>query len=127
MTRVVLDASAVIAAIGNEPGAQLVDAAAATAAISTVNLTEVQAKLIERGFGKDEAWNAALSFCNEVVAFDRHQARIAGDLRTSTRSLGLSLGDRACLALAITLGAPVYTTDRAWQTLDAGPKIRLLR
>ena len=62
-----------------------------------------------------------------VVPFDARQAIIASDLRPSTRHLGLSLGDRACLALANSLGAPVMTADRAWAALDVGISITVIR
>ena len=68
-----------------------------------------------------------MSFCNEVFSFDPAQATVAGGLVASTRSVGLSLGDRACLALAMLLKAPVYTTDRLWKKLHLGVEIRLLR
>jgi PIN domain nuclease of toxin-antitoxin system len=62
-----------------------------------------------------------------VAAFSGEQARITGSLVDQTRSLGLSLGDRACLALGLHLGAPVYTADRAWKKLKLGIPIHLLR
>ena len=127
MDRSVLDASAILAAIGSEPGADLVLEQISQAAVSTVNLAEVQSKLIEKGFPPDEAWESALSFAREVFVFDAQQASTAGGLIPFTRPFGLSLGDRACLALAITLKAPVYTTDRVWANLNLDIDIRLLR
>jgi PIN domain nuclease of toxin-antitoxin system len=62
-----------------------------------------------------------------VVPFDEEQARIAGDLVTRTRHLGLSLGDRACLALGIALAVPVYTADNTWKTLKVAVKIHVIR
>ena len=127
MSRVVLDASAILAAIGDEPGADLVFANMSDAAVSTVNLAEVQSKLIERGFPAADAWESALSFSREVFVFDSQHARTAGALISSTRPFGLSFGDRACLALAMILEAPLYTTDRIWASLDLGLDIHLLR
>ena len=127
MDRAVLDASAILAALGNEPGADLVFEHISHAAVSTVNLAEVQSKLIERGFSPDEAWESALSFAREVFVFDAQQASTAGRLVPFTRPFGLSLGDRACLALAITLKAPAYTTDRIWANLHLDVDVRLLR
>ena len=127
MDREVFDASAILAAMGNEPGANLVFERISRAAVSTVNLAEVQSKLVERGFPPDEAWESALSFAREVFVFDAQQASMAGGLIPFTRPFGLSLGDRACLALAITLKAPVYTTDRIWANLNLDVDIRLLR
>ncbi len=127
MDRAVLDASAILAAIGNEPGADLVSEHISHAAVSTVNLAEAQSKLIERRLPPGEAWESALSFAREVFVFDAEQASIAGGLIPFTRPFGLSLGDRACLALVITLRAPVYTTDRLWANLNLNVDIRLLR
>jgi ribonuclease VapC len=127
VSRVVLDASAILAAANNEPGAGIVLAHVSEAAVSTVNLAEAQEKLVRRGLSPSDAWETALSFCNEVFSFDPAQATVAGGLVASTRSLGLSLGDRACLALAMLLKAPAYTTDRLWKKLHLGVEIRLLR
>jgi ribonuclease VapC len=96
-------------------------------AVSTVNLAEVKSKLILKGLAPGDAWAAALSFSNEIFSFDSEQASIAGGLVEFTRPYGLSLGDRACLALALVLDAPVYTTDKAWAKLDLGLRIHLLR
>jgi ribonuclease VapC len=90
-------------------------------------LAEAQSKLIHRGLPPAEAWEVALSFCHQAVPFDSAQASVAGGLVTSTRPLGLSLGDRACLALALLLKAPVYTTDREWKKVRLGVDIHLLR
>jgi ribonuclease VapC len=92
-----------------------------------VNLAEVQTKLVRGGGSAERAWADAIGLANRVEPFTVEQARIAGNLVTSTRPIGLSLGDRACLALAITLEAAVYTTDRLWKTLNAGVDIRVLR
>ena len=127
MNRVVLDSSAIIAAILKEPGAQTVIDQVPFAAVSTVNMAEVKGKLIGRGLSPADAWRMALSYSNEVVSFDSEQASIAGGLIASTRRYGLSLGDRACLALAMVLEASVYTADKEWARLDLGLKVHLLR
>jgi PIN domain nuclease of toxin-antitoxin system len=127
MSKFVLDASAILAAANNEPGADFVVAHSSEAIVSTVNLAEAHSKLILLGLPESDAWEIALSFCSEVISFDAAQSRIAGALISSTRSLGLSLGDRACLALGMLLRAPVYTTDRSWKKLNLQVEIRLLR
>jgi PIN domain nuclease of toxin-antitoxin system len=127
VNRVVLDASAIIAAIGSEPGADIVLEQISNAAVSTVNLAEVKSKLVDSGFPPADAWEAAVSFSREIFDFDSRQADVAGGLISSTRHLGLSLGDRSCLALALILKAPVYTADRDWTKLDLGLDIRLVR
>jgi ribonuclease VapC len=127
VNRVVFDASAIIAASNNEAGSRTVLAMKDRSAVSTVNLAEVKSKLILKGLAPGDAWAAALSFSNEIFSFDSEQASIAGGLVEFTRPYGLSLGDRACLALALVLDAPVYTTDKAWAKLDLGLRIHLLR
>ena len=128
MNRVVLDASAVMTVINSEPGAdKLTPQILSTALTSTVNLAEVHGKLIQRGFSPDDAWTAANGTIHEAVAFTAEQAKTAGDLVIQTRALGLSLGDRACLALAIALQATVYTADRSWKNLNVGVRIHVIR
>jgi len=94
---------------------------------STVNLAEVQGKLVDGGLPADKAWLATLRSVREAVPFTEEHARTAGSLIAQTRSLGLSLGDRACLALALQLDAPVYTADRSWRNLRLGVKIHVIR
>jgi ribonuclease VapC len=124
----VLDASALMAVINNEPGAdKLTPQIMSAATASTVNLAEVHGKLVQRGFTPEDAWAAAHGVIDEAVAFTAEQAKTAGDLVVQTRALGLSLGDRACLALGIALRAPVYTADRAWKNLKLGIRIHVIR
>jgi len=128
VNRIILDASALLAVISGEPGAEkLTPDLLARAVASAVNLAEVQSKLVSRGWTSDQAWEDATSPVREVVSFDESQARIAGDLVTLTRNIGLSLGDRACLALGITLNAPVYTAEKAWKILKINVKVHLIR
>jgi ribonuclease VapC len=128
MSRVVLDASALLALLNQEPGAQLLTPELLRdATASTVNLAEVQTKLVREGSDPDEAWELSLAPIAAIEPFTSEQAKTAGTLVTQTRPLGLSLGDRACLALAIALGAPVYTTDKEWKRLKLGIPIHLLR
>ena len=127
MSRVVLDASAILAVLGREPGSEAILRHLGNTSVSTVNLAEVHGKLLQRGVPDADAWDGALSLANEVVDFDREQARLAGTLVLQTRALGLSLGDRACLALGMMLKAPVYTADQAWKGLPLGIKIHVVR
>jgi ribonuclease VapC len=127
VNKVVLDSSAILAAIGREPGADKVMSLRPVAAASTVNLAEVQGKLIERGFPPQQAWEAGRSFVEEIFSFDSVQAKVAGALITIARPLGLSLGDRACLALALVLGVPAYTSDREWEKLSLPIPVHLIR
>ena len=124
---VVLDASAVLALVNSEPGAGVVGEVASEAAVSAVNLSEVVAKLAEGGMPA-EAISELLEELNlEVIPFDSEQAYRAGLLRPLTRPIGLSLGDRACIALGLRLGSAVLTTDRGWATLDLGLEVLLAR
>jgi ribonuclease VapC len=128
MERIVLDASAILALIGNEPGAdKLTSSLLSRAVASAVNLAEVQTKLVSRGWTSSQAWEDATSPVREVVSFDEQQARVAGDLVIQTRHLGLSLGDRACLALAVVLGLPAYTAEKAWKKLRFIVPIHIIR
>ena len=96
----VLDASALLCLLFDEPGADRVEQVLHEAFVSAANLSEVVAKLIDRGLEGGEALADLRELDFEVVAFDRGQAERAGLLRATTREAGLSLGDRACLALA---------------------------
>jgi PIN domain nuclease of toxin-antitoxin system len=117
-----------LAVLNHEPGAEkLTPAMLSNAAGSTVNLAEVHTKLVSRGGDPEEAWEDALSSIYEPVPFTEEQAKIAGALVAATRALGLSLGDRACLALALVLKAPVYTTDRSWKKLNLDIRIHVIR
>ena len=128
MNRIVLDASAILAVISGEPGAEkLTPDLLARAVGGTVNLAEVQTKLVSRGWTSAQAWEDATSPVREVLPFDEEQAKIAGDLVTQTRPLGLSPGDRACLALGIALKVPVYTAEKAWKKLRVGMRIHVIR
>jgi len=128
MSKIVLDASALLALLNDEAGAQeLTTQLLKEATISTVNLAEVQTKLVREGTDPAKAWEFALAPIFDPEPFTVEQARIAGTLVKDTRPLGLSLGDRACLALGIMLKAPVYTADRHWKHLKLGVRIRVIR
>lgn len=128
MSSIVLDASALLVLLNGEQGAEkLTPQLLADATSSTVNLAEVQSKLVSRGMEPEDAWEATVSPIREAAAFTTEQAKIAGSLITETSALGLSLGDRACLALGITLQAPIYTADRSWKNLRLGVRIHVVR
>jgi len=128
MSSIVLDASALLALLNDEPGTEkLTPQLLSVAACSTVNLAEVQSKLVARGLSPKMAWVVALGPIRQAIPFTTEQAKTAGDLIAQTRELGLSLGDRACLALALVLKAPAYTTDRTWKKLKLDIRIHVLR
>lgn len=97
------------------------------AQIGAVNCSEAFGKLVEAGLDEETADSLIDSLQLKVIPFDREEARLAGSLRRTTRELGLSLGDRACLALARVRGAVALTCDRSWTRLDAGCRVELAR
>ena len=119
---VVLDASALLAWLFRETGADQVADFLATGdcAMSSVNWAEVSAKLIDRGYPESQFTSLLDALELELVPFDASLATQTGLLRTATRSVGLSLGDRACLALAQARQASAITADRAWMGLAKG-------
>lgn len=127
MNSVVLDASAILAAIRNEPGGELVSSIATGALLSTVNLAEVMSRLIETNMREPYARAAIDRLGPNVIAFDASLAYAAARLRPRTRHLHLSLADRACLALALQRRLPVLTADRVWTKLKLGIEIRVVR
>ena len=124
---IALDASAVLAVINSEPGAEMVQRAWTDASVSAVNYSEVIAKLVEAGLDDAEAIGVLEALPITVHALDAAQAQRAGLLRRQTREHGLSLGDRACLALAMMLGLPAMTADHGWIDLDLGIEIVVIR
>jgi PIN domain nuclease of toxin-antitoxin system len=128
MNEAVLDSSAILAILDGELGSEKLNLEVlGQAVISAVNLAEVQTVLVNRGVPAEDAWLDACSPVRDVISFNADQAKIAGSLVNQTRLLGLSLGDRACLALGILRGVPVYTADRVWKKLKVGVEVRLLR
>jgi PIN domain nuclease of toxin-antitoxin system len=124
---IVADASAILAALKNERFDNIHPQRLVRATISAVNLCEVRTKLHDDGLSEAQA-DAAVSVMNlRVVPFDEPQARVAAGLRRLTRPAGLSLGDRACLALGDRVGCPVVTADRIWRSLDLGVEVVVIR
>lgn len=122
-----MDASALLALLNHEPGYEEVARIIPHAAISAVNLSEVVAKLADSGMPEEKIREALEGLALEIHGFGRELAYETGLLRPSTRSRGLSMGDRACIALGSRLGLPVLTADRAWEGLDVEAEIRLVR
>jgi PIN domain nuclease of toxin-antitoxin system len=127
VSNVVLDASALLALVNQEPGHTLVANLLPKARISAVNLSEFVAKLTDRGMAEEEIQEILAELNLQVIPFDEAQGALAGYLRPVTKHLGLSLGDRACLALGIQMNCPVVTADRAWAKLTIGPVIQVIR
>ena len=111
----------------NEPFSHSILADSSSSTISAVNCSEVLSKLHDDGLTDAQRMRRSSTMDLRVIAFDGPQARVAARLRPVTRHAGLSLGDRACLALGLELGRSVVTADRAWANLDIGVDIVLIR
>ena len=121
-------ASDPLALLKREAGsAQVAQAVASGAALSTVNLCEVVAKLTDGGMTETAIRAAIGSLDLQLFDFDAELGHRAGLLRTVSRSAGLSLGDRSCLALAERLGVPALTADRSWASLHVSVTVRVIR
>ncbi len=122
-----IDASALIAAVEGEPGGEVVEPLLASASMSSLNLSEVLVHAGRRGIDVGEERTNVEATGLTVVAFDAEQAELAAAMAPITRSAGLSLADRACLALAQRLGVPAITADRAWRDVRLSVSVELIR
>jgi len=127
MTSAVFDASAILALVNGENGSDAVLAVLDNASVCSVNHAEVVTKLVERGLTLNLARETLRSIGVTVIDFDVGLAERTGDLRRATKDRGLSLADRACLALAEREGVFALTADRTWAGLDLGVEVRLIR
>jgi ribonuclease VapC len=127
MPEAVMDASAVLAYLRQEPGSDAVESLLARSMLSAVNLTEVVAKLVQRGAESALAREIVESLGCETVSVGFDLAFRAGTLEPETRALGLSLGDRSCLALAEREGVPAVTADRVWSRLTLPISVTVIR
>ncbi|MCY3621307.1 MAG: type II toxin-antitoxin system VapC family toxin [Gammaproteobacteria bacterium] len=123
----VFDSSALLAIAFGENGADVAAQALDGAVISAVNAAEVVTRYVDRGSSPDQARRWFEDFGLAVRPFDEVLAMQTGSLREKTREHGLSLGDRACLSLAMRENASVVTADRAWASLDLGLDVQLIR
>ena len=126
MHKVVLDASALLALINSEPGADNVAKILPNACMSSVNYSEVATVLQNIGMSGDVI-ESILEGLVEVISFSQEHALFAASLHSQTKKHGLSLGDRACLALGCSIKCPVYTADRVWANLNLEIKVHLIR
>jgi ribonuclease VapC len=127
MSDVVLDSSAILAVINREAGADRVLAVADGAVVSALIVAEVVSWMAVRAVPAGKIYDTLANFKLVVQPFHHTRAIAAGLLIVKTARRGLSLADRACLALAIELGLPVMTGDRVWSDFDLGIEIRLIR
>jgi PIN domain nuclease of toxin-antitoxin system len=117
----VIDSSALLASIYREQGGEKIGSMLAGARMSSVNVAEVFSKLADAGRLSDEFVETFSSLGLQIIDFDVSQARKVGELRPITKHLGLSLGDRCCLALAILSDATAVTADRSWKKFKLCP------
>ena len=125
--RAVLDSSAVLAVLREEPGADTVAALLPGAALSVVNLAEVLAVLMRQGVPAAEASAVVDLLGLHLQSAEPPLARAAAAIAGATRAEGVSLGDAFCLATARALHVPAVTADRAWARLRVGVKVQLIR
>lgn len=124
---IVFDSSALLAVTFEEEGAEIAAQALNDGIISAVNASEVITRYVDLGASEEEALTSFRAFGLEIYPFDESLAIATGLMRSATRDAGLSLGDRACLALAIREHSSVLTADRAWATLDLDIAVELIR
>ena len=127
MADAVLDASALIAFLRNERGTEKVAKVLTHSCISAVNLAEALGKLVEHGKPLEDVAFQVERLRIPVVPFDGEQASIAASLWKQTRAVGMSLGDRACVALARQCSLPALTTEADWLKCELGIKIVKIR
>jgi ribonuclease VapC len=133
LNKVVLDASAVLARLYNEPGGEQIDALlddleignGVQISISSLNWCEILTRLHRASVTNPEEMLASLLAGVELVPFGKAEAEVAAKI--SKINPALSLGDRACLALARTLDATAWTTDKIWAQIPFGAKVNMLR
>ena len=133
---VVLDASALLAYLKDEPGYEIVDRVLSESVISSANWAEVVQKVIAAEVDLDGMLDELEALGLKVEPFITEDAEVTGRLWTQTKQIGLSLGDRACLSLGLRLGVPVLTSDhavprlwrdRAWGSLKLSLDIQIIR
>ena len=127
MTKYVFDASALLALINREEGAEEVEKLLHHSIMSSVNVSECAAILSRIELPQEKIKNLLTELIPEIIPFEVKQAFETARLRKMTKEKGLSLGDRACLALGSLRNLPVVTADRVWKALGCGVKIHLIR
>jgi ribonuclease VapC len=124
---IALDASALLSFMFRETGHERVASVIGESCISSVNISEVLGRFSRDGHNCRKVLKEIQATPIEVVSFDAAQAMIAAELVAKTAAFGLSLGDRACLALALARKVPAMTADQVWARVDAGVDIRVIR
>ena len=128
MSKVILDSSAMLALIKNEEGSSIVEELLGNIVMSSVNVSEVAAVLLESEMSPEQVTQAIEPFIDSMIDFDFAHSILCAALKQSTKHLGLSLGDRACISLGIKLELPIYTADKIWSELKLkNADIKLIR
>ena len=130
MNKVVVDASALLALINSEKGADKVEVLVGNIIMSSVNVTEVASKVYDllNNNNEEQCKLSIEPFVHSIIDFDKSLCYLAASLKARTKHKGLSLGDRACIATALQLDLPVYTADKVWAELDIpNLKLKLIR
>ncbi|AIL13723.1 hypothetical protein IM40_09925 (plasmid) [Candidatus Paracaedimonas acanthamoebae] len=125
---VVLDSSALLALLKNEQGAEIVESLLGNIIMSSINVSEVATVLLDSEMTLQECQDTVLPFISAIVPYDEEQAFLAADLRKQTKAYGLSLGNRACIALGQKMQLPIYIADKIWNELQLeGIEIKLIK
>ncbi|WP_298613148.1 type II toxin-antitoxin system VapC family toxin [uncultured Thiothrix sp.] len=129
MSKVVLDTSAILAYLFDETGAEQVEPIleANLGVISSVNYAELASKLVDKGMPLEAVISAIENLELTFAAQDQQQAQVNAELRPLSKAFGLSLGDRACLALGLVQNLPVMTADRVWKDVPSKVVVRVIR
>jgi PIN domain nuclease of toxin-antitoxin system len=127
MAEAVLDASAILALVRKESGGDSVEQIISRSIVSTVNVSEAIAKLVQKGVGPEIAEEIVFGLPFETADFDRSMAAAAGKMWLRGSKAGLSFGDRACLALAEASGLPAMTADQQWKRFASVVEILYIR
>ena len=128
MNKVILDSSALLALIKNEDGSPVVEELLGSIVMSSINVSEVASILLDSKMSTEQVTKAIEPFIDSVIAFDFEYSILCAALKRSTKHLGLSLGDAACINLGIKLGLLIYTADKIWAELQLkNADIRVIR
>ena len=125
--KIIFDSSAILALLNMERGHEIVAQNLDRAIVSSVNFSEVITVLARKGLGQEQVIKSLKETFLHIEDFDTEQAIIAAKLDEITKAHGLSLGDRACLALAKSKNLPVLTADKVWKDLELSIKVQLIR
>ena len=127
MSKVILDTSAFLAFANRETGAEKVRPILKESVVSAVNASEILQKLVMKNMTLSRAEEYLKRFVCDIPPFDQEQAALTATMHSQTREFGLSLGDRACLALGMQLGLPVMTAEPRWTQLSLGISVEVIR